>query len=87
LVFKLFLNSECMCCSITSCLTPRNISYALHDKLKEKGFVIYAGQGQIENKIFRVGKYGCFNRIRYERFFGALKSILDELNEYPKYLD
>ena len=84
--FKLFLDPKCMCNSITSILTPKNISYELlHDKLKEKGFVIYAGQGNIENKIFRVGNMGALTVADIKRFLESIKSILDELNEYPKY--
>lgn len=84
--FKLFLDPECMCSSITSILTPNNISYKLlHDKLKEKGFVIYAGQGSIQDKMFRVGNMGSLTITDIERFLDSLKFILEEINEHPDY--
>jgi 2-aminoethylphosphonate-pyruvate transaminase len=84
--FELFLDLKCMCNSITSVLTPKNISYELlHDKLKEKGFIIYAGQGNIENKMFRIGNMGALTVADMNRFLESLKSILQELNESPNY--
>lgn len=84
--FKLFLPPEFRCNSITSIITPKNISYrTLHDKLKEKGFVIYAGQGNLEEKMFRVGNMGVLTIKDINRFLDSLKSIFEELNEYPSY--
>jgi 2-aminoethylphosphonate-pyruvate transaminase len=38
---------------------PDNSDYqTLHDSLKERGFVIYAGQGQFSEKIFRIAHMG-----------------------------
>ena len=47
----------------SNCLTalklPNGISYDwLHDKLKENGFIIYAGQGLLNKKIFRIANMG-----------------------------
>jgi 2-aminoethylphosphonate-pyruvate transaminase len=84
--FKLFLDPKSMCNSITSIITPRNISYRiLHDKLKEKDFIIYAGQGNIEDKIFRVGNMGALTVTDINKFLETLKLILEELREYPNY--
>lgn len=84
--FRLFLPPELRCNSITSVFTPKNISYkTLHDELKKKGFVIYAGQGNLEEKMFRVGNMGALTVSDLKRFLNSLKSIFEELNKYPSY--
>jgi 2-aminoethylphosphonate-pyruvate transaminase len=47
----------------SNCLTalrlPEGIDYSgLHARLKSQGFVIYAGQGNLQNKIFRIANMG-----------------------------
>ena len=38
---------------------PAGMAYEpLHDKLKEQGFVIYAGQGHLDAEIFRIAHMG-----------------------------
>lgn len=40
-------------------LLPEGVSYdALHDKLKAEGFVIYAGQGDLAPRVFRIAHMG-----------------------------
>ena len=61
----------------SNCLTalkiPNGISYDwLHDKLKENGFVIYAGQGLFNRKIFRIANMG---NIQDEEFTLCLKIL------------
>jgi len=66
-----------MCNSITSVLTPRKISYlTLHDKLKEEGFIIYAGMGSLESKFFRIGNMGALTLEDIEKFLHSMKLIL-----------
>lgn len=82
--FRLFLPPEFRCSSITSVFTPKNISYrTLHDELKKRGFVIYAGQGNFEETMFRVGNMGALTARDLTRFLDVLKSILKELNKSP----
>lgn len=84
--FKLYLPPEFRCNSITGVSTPKNISYqALHDRLKKMGFVVYAGQGNFEEKMFRVGNMGALTLDDLRRFLDSLRSILEELSEYPDY--
>ncbi len=84
--FRLFLPPELMCNSITSVFTPNNISYKImHDRLKEKGFVIYAGQGNLQEKMFRVGNMGALTEGDLTRFLSSLKTVLNELNTNPTY--
>jgi len=47
----------------SNCLTalrlPEGVDYSdLHAQLKSQGFVIYAGQGNLQNKIFRIANMG-----------------------------
>jgi len=75
--FGLFLPREAMCNSITSVLTPRNISYqTMHDKLKEEGFIIYAGMGSLESKFFRIGNMGALTLEDIKKFLHSMKLIL-----------
>jgi len=61
----------------SNCLTalklPNGFSYDwLHDKLKENGFIIYAGQGLFNKKIFRIANMG---NIEDEKFNLCLKIL------------
>ena len=62
----------------SNCLTalklPDGISYPwLHDRLKENGFIIYAGQGLFNNKIFRIANMGDIRNEEFEKFLKVLK--------------
>ncbi len=44
---------------LTSFRMPRGVAYAtLHDRLREAGFVVYAGQGGFEGSVFRIAVMG-----------------------------
>jgi 2-aminoethylphosphonate-pyruvate transaminase len=49
----------------------------LHDRLKEQGYVIYAGQGQLEGKIFRVANMGALAPQQIEEFLQAFERVLE----------
>ena len=62
----------------SNCLTalklPDGISYDwLHDKLKENGFIIYAGQGLFDKKIFRIANMGNIQDLEFTRCLKILK--------------
>ena len=58
---------------------PDGMSYEwLHDRLKERGYVIYAGQGQLESKIFRVANIGALADKDIEGFLEAFKEVLEQ---------
>ena len=62
---------------LTSLHLPRDLNYEkLHDELKTKGFVIYAGQGNLSENIFRVANMGDITHKEFERFLKTLESIL-----------
>ncbi len=64
---------------LSNCLTtirlPGGRTYSgLHDHLKERGFVIYAGQGRIEAEAFRIANMGNVARADYQRLLDVLKA-------------
>jgi 2-aminoethylphosphonate-pyruvate transaminase len=62
---------------LNSFVRPQGLSYeSLHHRLKERGFVIYAGQGALAVLIFRVAVMGAINDADMQRFVESVKSIL-----------
>lgn len=62
--------------TITAYYLPEGLSYqALHDQLKAQGYVIYAGQGNLENKIFRVANMGALTEAQFTAFLDAVERI------------
>lgn len=56
---------------------PRKISYQkLHDTLKKKGFVIYAGQSSLKHSIFRIAHLGDISVKDLRRFLKTLERLL-----------
>ena len=63
---------------LTSLRLPKGMSYnKLHATLKEKGFVIYAGQGNLSSDIFRVANMGDITHEEFGRFLNVLKTTCD----------
>ncbi len=59
----------------------RGIAYDdLHDGLKDRGFVIYAGQGELARTLFRVSAMGAVSEADMERFVAAVGTVLSALN-------
>jgi len=80
LQFKFLLNESLRSNTITSLYLPPNTSYpGLHHALREKGFVIYAGQGKLQTEIFRVANMGHLVQEDFESFLLTLESILKRM--------
>jgi 2-aminoethylphosphonate-pyruvate transaminase len=74
---KFLLPAEQQANSLTSLLLPEGMTYQrLHDELKERGFVIYEGQGKLQTGIFRVANMGHLTLDDFRRFLRALESVL-----------
>jgi 2-aminoethylphosphonate-pyruvate transaminase len=74
---KFLLPAEYRANSLTSLLLPEGMTYQrLHDNLKERGFVIYEGQGKLQTGIFRVANMGHLTPEDFRRFLGALEEVL-----------
>lgn len=57
---------------------PRGIDYpTLHGGLKERGFIIYAGQGALASEIFRVSTMGAITRFDLLRFVAAVNELME----------
>ncbi|ADJ28129.1 2-aminoethylphosphonate aminotransferase [Nitrosococcus watsonii] len=64
-------------CVLRSYHLPPNIDYeTLHDELKQQGFIIYAGQGGLVAKIFRISTMGAISVQDMQRFLTAVNNIL-----------
>jgi 2-aminoethylphosphonate-pyruvate transaminase len=63
--------------TITTLALPPGMSYpTLHDLLKARGFVIYAGQGGLEKTVFRVANMGALGEHDFRAFLAALTASL-----------
>ena len=68
-----FIQKEDCSCVLQSFRLPRQVSYAhLHDALKQKGFIIYAGQGALAKSLFRIS---CMGAIRKEHIQALIQAI------------
>jgi 2-aminoethylphosphonate-pyruvate transaminase len=71
---KAVLTPERQSNTITAYYLPEGLAYqTLHDRLKEQGYVIYAGQGNLENKIFRVANMGALTEAQFTAFLDAFE--------------
>jgi 2-aminoethylphosphonate-pyruvate transaminase len=74
---KSLLPSNLQSNSLTSLLLPEGMTYqSIHDGLKERGFIIYEGQGKLQTGIFRVANMGHLTLDDFRRFLTALETVL-----------
>jgi len=75
----LLLPEELLSNTITALYLPKNMTYAhLHDSLKERGFIIYAGQGELNKTIFRIANMGELTMDDLEALIANLQEVLSE---------
>ena len=48
----------------------------LHDGLKQQGFIIYAGQGDLASRLFRVSTMGEISNYDMARLEQALQTVI-----------
>ena len=64
--------------TMTSVILPAGLSYpAIHDPLKEMGYVIYKAQGYLSETAFRLGTVGLISPDNIRGFLSALAQVLD----------
>jgi 2-aminoethylphosphonate-pyruvate transaminase len=74
--------------SITALELPARMSYEdLHEALKARGYVIYAGQGEMAPRIFRVANMGHLTQEDFRGFLAALAAVLDDKGSMGKWGD
>ncbi|HEP6426675.1 2-aminoethylphosphonate aminotransferase [Burkholderia cenocepacia] len=55
---------------------PQGVTYeTLHDGLKARGFVIYAGQGGLSKELFRISTMGAIQAADVERLLGGFTAL------------
>ena len=70
------LNSGESSCVLNAYRLPEHQTYdEIHDRLKQRGFVIYAGQGSLATGMFRVSTMGDISNYDMERLLAALSSV------------
>ena len=63
--------------TLTALKLPDGITYKqLHGHLKKKGFVIYAGQKKLSERIFRIANMGDITTEEFQRLLDTLKNCL-----------
>jgi 2-aminoethylphosphonate-pyruvate transaminase len=74
---ELLLPEEQRSNTITMIRLPEGLDYpTLHDAVKEMGFIIYAGQGDLSKTCFRVANMGAIPTDELHRFIEVLGSVL-----------
>jgi len=74
-----FLDEDVYCSMLSSFHLPEGFTYEeLHDKLREEGFVIYAGQGGLFHQIFRIANMGDISDSDVDRLLEVLRRIIGE---------
>jgi len=78
--FETFLPLENYSSSLASFKLPADIGYKeLHDELKNRGFVVYAAQALVGDRVFRVANMGELSERHTKDFLAAMKSGLTTL--------
>tara|TARA_B100001964_G_C14052225_1_gene517544 strand:- start:127 stop:576 length:450 start_codon:yes stop_codon:yes gene_type:complete len=76
---NLLLPEELLSNTITALYLPENMTYAhLHNSLKERGFIIYAGQGKLNKTIFRIANVGELTMDDLKALIANLQEVLSE---------
>jgi 2-aminoethylphosphonate-pyruvate transaminase len=64
---------------LTSFKVPAHVSYDhLHDDLRARGFVIYAGQGPYAGRMFRIAVMGDLTPADMDELLAGLRAIIAE---------
>jgi 2-aminoethylphosphonate-pyruvate transaminase len=66
-------------CVLNAYRLPDGKTYdEIHDRLKQRGFIIYAGQGALVAEMFRISTMGDISDYDMERLHAALSSVYSE---------
>jgi 2-aminoethylphosphonate-pyruvate transaminase len=76
---KFFLREPLWSNTLTAFTLPDGVHYDhLHDLLKARGYIIYAGQAQLAEKLFRVANMGALTEANLTGFLDAFEEALPE---------
>lgn len=66
-------------CVLNAYRLPAGKTYAdIHDGLKQRGFVIYSGQGGLATEMFRISTMGDISHYDMERLLAAITSVFSD---------
>jgi 2-aminoethylphosphonate-pyruvate transaminase len=78
--FEMLVREDARSSILTTFRLPPAVTYeALHDAMKRRGYVIYAGQGKIRTYAFRVSNIGTLTPADMDKVVAAFASSLEEL--------
>ncbi|TLY21397.1 MAG: hypothetical protein E6K64_11930 [Nitrospirae bacterium] len=76
---KFYLREPLWSSTLTAFILPEGVFYDhLHDLLRERGYVIYAGQAQLAESMFRVANMGALAEANITGFLDAFEEALPE---------
>src|SRR3989442_1286691 len=76
---KFYLREPLWSSTLTAFTLPEGIFYDhLHDLLRDRGYVMYAGQAQLAESIFRVANMGALTEAHITGFLDAFEEALPE---------
>ena len=76
---EFYLREPLWSSTLTALYVPEGVHYAhLHDRLRERGYVIYAGQARLAQRIFRVANMGVLTEADMKGFVTAFEAVLPE---------
>ncbi len=83
--FRFLLPPEHRSSTLTAIYLPEGMGYAgLHDKLKAHGFVIYAAQENLKQKVFRLANMGQITPGDIALFLKVLRQVITDLSSAGK---
>jgi 2-aminoethylphosphonate-pyruvate transaminase len=66
--------------TLTTFRLPAGVTYdALHDAMKRRGYIIYAGQGPLKSYAFRVANMGTLTPSDMDKVVAAFTASFDEV--------
>ena len=75
--FKMLIPDERASSMLSAFTLPEGVDYTvLHDGLKSRGYIVYAGQGRLNDRIMRVATMGHLTRTDIEGFVAAVSEVL-----------
>ena len=79
---RAFISEPLMSPLLTTLELPRGFgAKEFHDRLKDAGYIVYAGKGILEDRVFQVANIGALTLGHCDAFLAALGRILEDNRE------
>ena len=79
---RFYLREPLWSSTLTAFRLPEGVYYDhLHDLLRERGYVIYAGQAQLAESLFRIANMGALTDAQIDGFLKAFEAVLPEVQK------